>query len=167
MKRRKFLILGSVFGLSSSLISKDNNIVFSESLKRIEKTIASVQQHLFPEGSQIPSAQSMNATQFLLETITHPTYDKDIRTFVIEGAEELERREKGKFTFLSEVEKEQALRAYEETSYGSSWLGRIMTLTMEGMFSDPVYGANVKEEGWKSLHAYGGLPRPTTRYIKL
>jgi len=167
MKRRKFLIIGSVLGLSSSLVSKNNNIVFSKSLKNVEKTIQSVQQHLFPDGSQIPSARSMNVTQFLLETITHPSYDKDIRVFVIEGAEELESREKGKFTALSEKEKEQALRSYEETHYGSNWLSRIMTLTMEGMFSDPIYGSNVKEAGWKALGSYGGLPRPTTRYIKL
>ena len=167
MKRRKFLILGSVFGLSSSLLGKNNNVVFSKSLKSVEKTIQSVQQHLFPEGSQIPSARSMNVTQFLLETITHPSYDKDIRVFVIEGAEELESREDGKFTSLSEKEKERALRSYEETHYGSNWLSRIMTLTMEGIFSDPIYGSNIKETGWKALGSYGGLPRPTTRYIKL
>jgi len=167
MKRRKFLILGSVLGLSSSLMGKNNSIVFSKSLKNVEKTIQSVQQHLFPEGSKVPSARSMNATQFLLETITHLSYDKDIRVFVIEGAEELESREKGKFTSLSEKEKEHALRAYEETHYGSNWLSRIMTLTMEGMFSDPIYGSNVKEAGWKALGSYGGLPRPKTRYIEL
>jgi len=168
MKRRKFLILGSVFGLSSSLLGKkNNNVVFSKSLKSVEKTIQSVQQHLFPEGSNIPSARSMNVTQFLLETIMHPSYDKDIRVFVIEGAEELESREEGKFISLSNEEKERALRAYEETHYGSNWLSRIMTLTMEGIFSDPVYGSNVKEAGWKALGSYGGLPRPTTRYIKL
>ncbi len=167
MKRRKFLILGSVFGLSSSLMGKNNSIGFSKSLKSVEKTIQSVQQHLFPEGSQIPSAKSMNVTRFLLETITHPSYDKDIRLFVIEGAEELESREEGKFTAFSEKEIERALRAYEETHYGSNWLSRIITLTMEGMFSDPIYGSNVKESGWKALGSYGGLPRPTTRYIKL
>ena len=168
MKRRKFLILGSVFGLSSSLLGKkNNNVVFGKSLKSVEKTIQSVQQHLFPEGSNIPSARSMNVTQFLLETITHPSYDKDIRLFVIEGAEELESREEGKFTAFSEKEKERALRSYESTHYGSNWLSRIMTHTMEGMFSDPIYGSNVKEAGWKALGSYGGLPRPTTRYIKL
>ena len=103
----------------------------------------------------------------MLETISHPTYDKDIRVFVIEGAQELESREKGKFTTLSEKEKERALRDYEKTHYGSTWLSRLMILTMEGMFSDPIYGSNVKEAGWKALGAYGGVPRPTMRYIKL
>ena len=47
----------------------------------------------------------------------------------------------------------------KETSYGSNWLSRIMTLTMEGLFSDPIYASNINESGWKALHAYGGVPR--------
>ena len=41
-----------------------------------------------------------------------------------------------------------------------------MTITMEGMFSDPVYGSNIKEDGWKALGAYGGFPRPKTKYLE-
>lgn len=167
MKRRKFLIISSVVGLSPYVMGKNNNASLNESLKRVEKTIQSVQEHLFPQGSKIPSAKMMNATRFLLETIMHQTFDKDIRAFVIEGAEELKSREKGNFISLSIEEKERALRSYEKTHYGSNWLSRIMTLTMEGIFSDPIYGSNVKEAGWKALGSYGGLPRPTTRYIKL
>ncbi len=167
MKRRKFLIFSSVLGLSSTLMAKNNPVIFSKSLKNVEKTIYAVQDHLFPSGSKIPSAKAMHVTQFLLETITHSSFDKDIRTFVIEGAEELESREEGKFTSLSQKEKEHALRAYEETHYGNNWLSRIMSLTMEGMFSDPIYSSNVKEAGWKALGSYGGVPRPTTRYIAL
>jgi len=166
MKRRKFLILGSVLGLSNYVEGRED-ISYNKALQDVIETIASVQQHLFTEGCKIPSARSMNATEFLVETIMHKSYDKDIRDFVIEGAKELESREKGKFTSLSEKEKERALRAYEQTNYGSSWLGRIMTLTMEGIFSDPLYGSNVKEAGWRSIGTHGGFPRPKTRYIEL
>jgi len=68
---------------------------------------------------------------------------------------------------MTKVEKEKALRAYEKTNYGSSWLSRIMTLTMEGMFSDPIYGSNTKEAGWKSVGAYGGYPRAKIKYMGL
>ncbi|MEA1879582.1 MAG: gluconate 2-dehydrogenase subunit 3 family protein, partial [Campylobacterota bacterium] len=132
---------------------------------KVEKTIMAVQEHLFPDNSKIPSAKMMHANTFLLETISHKSYDKDIRNFVVEGAKELELREKGHFVQLSKEEKERALREYEETNYGSSWLSRIMTLTMEGMFSDPIYGANKNEEGWESLGSFGGQPRPETRYL--
>jgi len=166
MKRRNFLILGSVLGLSPYIEAKEIS-AFERSFKKVEPTISAVQEHMFPKGSKIPSASSMNVTQFLLETITHKSYDKDIRTFVLEGAEELIKREKGQFISMDSKEKEDALRAYEETRYGSNWLSRMMTITMEGMFSDPIYGSNVKESGWKALGSYGGMPRPASRYIAL
>jgi len=167
MKRRKFLIFSSVFSLSIPSFAKKNATELDKSLRNVEKTIQSVQEHLFPEGSKIPSAKEMNAIEFLKKTIMHVSYDKDIRLFVIEGAKRLEEREKGKFTSYLDDKKEEALRDYEETNYGSYWLSRIMIITMEGIFSDPIYGSNIKEDGWKALGAYGGVPRPTTRYIKL
>ena len=166
MKRRKFLILGSVLGLSSYIQAKEISD-FEKTFKKVAPTLSAVQEHLFPEGSKLPSASSMKVTQFLFETMMHQSFDRDIRAFVIEGAEELEKREKGRFFSMTEKEKEKALRAYEETQYGRNWLSRIMTLTMEGLFCDPIYGSNIQEAGWKALSSYGGYPRPTTRYIAL
>jgi len=166
MQRRNFLILGSLLGLSPTIEAKAPSS-FERAFKEVEETIAAVQAHMFPEGSKIPSAKQMRTIQFLFETVNHESYDKDIRAFVLEGAKELIDREKGRFVSMSEAERERALRAYEETSYGSNWLSRIMTLTMEGLFSAPVYGVNIHEAGWKALHAYGGMPQPKTRYIAL
>ena len=164
MKRRNFLVLGSLLGLSPYIEAKVSS-PFALSFKKVEATIAAVQAHMFPENAKLPSATQMHTIHFLFETVNHKSYDKDIRAFVIDGAEELMNREKGKFIQMTEAEKEKALRAYEETGYGSNWLSRIMTLTMEGLFSDPIYGSNVHEAGWKALGAYGGLPRAAKRYV--
>jgi hypothetical protein len=165
-KRRQFLLWGSLLGLSAYLHGKSMHS-YEKSFREIEPTIAAVQEHMFPKGSQLPSAKAMHVTRFLLETVTHRSFDKDIRAFVLEGAQELEAREKGRFASLTHQQKEKALRAYEETNYGRAWLSRIMTLTMEGMFSDPIYGSNIHEAGWKAVDAYGGSPRPQARYIEL
>ena len=165
-KRRQFLMLSSMLGLSPYIHAKSMT-TYNKAFKKIEPTIAAVQEHMFPNGSKLPSAKAMNVTQFLFETITHKSFDKDIRAFVLEGAEEFVSREKGRFISMTHRDKEKALRDYEETNYGSSWLSRIMTLTMEGMFCDPVYGSNVNEAGWKAINAYGGVPRAKTRYIEL
>jgi len=109
----------------------------------------------------------MHATQFLFETMQHRSFDKDIKAFILEGAKELQKREKGEFVSLSFEEKEKALREYEKTDYGRNWLSRMMTLSMEGLFCDPIYGTNIQEAGWKALSSYGGFPRPKTRYIGL
>lgn len=165
LKRRKLLVWGALMGLTPLLQAKSRVSLDKKINNETAKTIASVQEHLFPANSKIPSAKMMHATTFLLETIRHKSYDKDIRRFVIEGAEELEVREKGLFATLSREEKERALRAYEETNYGSSWLSRIITLTMEGIFSDPIYGSNIHEKGWQAIESSGGRPRPTARYL--
>jgi len=165
-KRRNFLILGSLLGISPYISAKDIS-TYEREFKEVEKTIEAVQKHMFPASSKLPSAEAMNVTQFVFETMMHKSFDKDIKAFVLEGAKELELREKGRFVSMSEREKEYALREYEKTSYGRSWLSRIMTLTMEGMFSDPIYGSNIKEAGWKSVGAYGGYPRAKIKYMGL
>jgi len=166
MKRRNFLLLSTMLGLSPYIDAKEIS-TFEMAFKPVKATIQAVQEHMFPEGSKLPSAKKMQTIHFLFETVNHKSYDRDIRAFVIEGAKELIGREKGKFISMSSTEKEKALRAFEETSYGSNWLSRILTLTMEGLFSAPVYGSNKNETGWKSLKAYGGRPVPKMRYISL
>ncbi len=166
MKRRKFLILGSILGFSSAIKAKEVS-AFEITFQKLEPTLSAVQEHLFPEGSKLPSAKAMHATQFLFETMQHRSFDKDIKAFILEGAKELQKREKGEFVSLSYEEKEKALREYEKTDYGRNWLSRIMTLSMEGLFCDPIYGTNIQEAGWKALSSYGGFPRPKRRYIGL
>ena len=166
MKRRNFLILGSLLGLSPYIQAREVSD-FEKTFNTLKPTFEAVQEHLFPEGSKIPSARSMHLTQFLFETMMHHSFDRDIKAFVLDGAKELEKRENGRFSSMSTKEKEKALRAYEETTYGKNWLSRMMTLSLEGLLSDPIYGSNVKEAGWKAISSYGGFPRPKSRYIDL
>ena len=158
--------MGSVLTLSPYLHAE---IVTAQqkAFRQVSSLIEAVQEHMFPEGGKLPSVHAMHTIKFTEETIFHPTYDRDIRAFVIEGAQELSKQEKGKFLSYTPQKKEQALRRYEQTDYGSNWLSRIMTLTMEALFSDPVYGSNIKAAGWEALHTQGGEPRPKTRYIQL
>lgn len=166
MTRRDFLATSAAAGLSVSLHAQEADAE-TKTLEAALPLIAAVQQHMFPEAGSLPSAKAMDAVTFLKETITHGSYDRDIRRFVIEGAQELDRRTKGKFLTMNHAKKEAALRSYEESRYGSNWLTRIMTLTMEAIFSDPIYGSNIGQKGWKSVGSSGGVPRPKERYIAL
>jgi len=166
VQRRAFLILGSIVGVSPYLHA-ETATAQQKAFRQVSSLIEAVQAHMFPEGGILPSARAMHTIRFTEETIFHPAYDRDIRAFVIEGAQELSEREKEKFLSYTPQQKEEALRRYEQTNYGSNWLSRIMTLTMEALFSDPVYGSNINASGWKALHTKGGEPRPETRYIQL
>ena len=165
LKRREFIVSTVLLGLSTTL-KAENMSKLEKSFLQVKDVIVAVQAHMFPEGNTLPSAKETRVIEFVHETIMHPSYDKDIRAFVIEGAQELIDREKQSFLTLSLAEREKVLRSYEETNYGSAWLSRIMTLTMEGIFSDPIYGANRAELGWKSIGSYGGYPRAKGRYLE-
>ena len=165
LKRRNFMIGTLGLGLSPYLKAKEANH-FEKDFSKVKRLISAVQVHMFPEGSLLPSSITMKSINFLFETVAHPSYDKDIRAFVLEGTEELADRTDSKFVTMTHSAKEKALRDYEATGYGSSWLSRIMTLTMEGMFGDPMYGSNTQEVGWKALHSFAGEPRPKARYLE-
>ena len=64
IKRRKFLIFGTLLGFSPYIKAKEITN-FEKEFKQVEATIAAVQEHMFPEGSKLPSASSMNVTKFL------------------------------------------------------------------------------------------------------
>ena len=171
MKRRNFLKMGSFLTLSSYVEAKrepfEHYNTFVKEFKEVEKLIVAVQEHMFPHDCKIPSAKEMNTGKFLFEAISHSCYDKDTRAFVLAGAKEFKSSMKEDFLLMSEIQKENALRSYEKSSYGQNWLSRIMILTLEGIFSDPIYGSNKNEAGWKAVNSYGGFPRAKSRYIEL
>jgi len=164
IKRRHFLILSSLLGISPYIKAKEFNH-FEKSFKKVESTIAAVQKQMFPSGGQLPSSEEMNVISFLFKTAVHKSFDRSTRELIIKGAEEFISRTNGHFLTMTKEEKETAMRAYENTDYGSSWLYSIMTLTMEGLFSDPIYGSNIKERSWKVLRSFGGRPRPSVKYL--
>ena len=120
---------------------------------------AHVMRHLFPKND----AEALVA--FIETTIFHPSYDRDIRRFVITGMEDFDRAAKGRFVQLDTQAKEKALRDFEATAYGAGWLRRMLILGCEGTFGDPIYGANPRGMHWQRVGTQGGLPRPTVRYI--
>ena len=161
MKRRKFLILGSLLGVPSWGVSR----AISPFNMEITELIGAVQEHLFPEGSQVPSAKSMDAIGYLVKAITHKSYNKEQRNHLVVGAQKLAKQTEKKFMLLSSHEKENVLRRYAMSKEGHDWLQQILFLTMEALFSDPLYGSNIQASGWKALHTQGGSPRPKKRYI--
>jgi len=168
IERRAFLAGVSVTGAALCLPQRsDAADKPDKALEAVVPVIAAVQRHMFPKGGRLPDAEAMRMSRFLRETVSHPTYDRDIRAFVIDGAKELMLREKGKLLSYDHNGMETALRSYETTDYGSNWLSRIMILSLEALLGDPVYSSNVGEAGWRAVQSFGGQPRPKTRYIEL
>lgn len=169
MNRRIFISFSTSTFIGASNLLYSNNIIFDKSqfTKDIYNIIESVQKHFFPQNSQLPFASEFSSIEFLVSTIYHKTFDKDIRDFVISGAKDFISQENGQFINYNREDKEIALRKFENSSRGSKWLSRIMILSMEALLSDPIYGGNFRESGWIALDTKGGYPKPKSRYINL
>lgn len=124
--------------------------------------ISAVQEHLFPPSKKYPSARAFKATRYLKIVAYHDSFDKDDLDFIIRGAQALEKR--GYNPIMTKGEKEQLLRAFAQSQFGENWLSLMINYTLEAMLSDPIYGGNKNEIGWRSYHHHAGNPRPKKRF---
>lgn len=164
--RRKFILWSSMMGTAFAMDSTPQSGQLMQRLNKVIDTIVSVQWHMFPLSSTDIDVWKYRYRLFIEKTLFETHFDADIRAFIIEGAEKLIAMQDKSFHLLSRLQKEDVLRKYEKSRYGSAWLSRILTLTMEAAFSDSVYGCNYTEEMWKFIESYGGYPRPKSEYLQ-
>ncbi len=163
MQRRDFLATLPLSGMALYATTSPHPHPDKKAFLKHKPLLAAVQAHMIPQTPHFPSAKAMQSIDFMEESIFHPSYDYEIRAFIIEGAALLYQREPHFLSYTFQ-EKERALRAFEEDG-GEAWLSRILILTLEALLSDPIYGSNKKGYCWYALNTQGGEPRPKVRYI--
>jgi hypothetical protein len=127
--------------------------------------IEAVIYHMFTHTRYQKAIFGSNIIGFISTTINHPSYDKDIKAFILHHAFELDKVNNHTFLDASYFGKEMMLRGYERYPMGQNWLYQIQLLAFEAIFSAPVYGVNVEKKFWKLLGIEGGKPSPQKRYI--
>lgn len=147
IKRRDFLSL-PILATTLACAKKDD----------VWLVIESVQEHLFPKTKKYPSAKEFEATRYLKMVAYHDSFDKDDLDFILRGAQQLQKN--GYKTILNVREKEKVLQTFKESRFGENWLSLMINYTLEALFSDPLYGGNKNESGWKSFQHNAGKPRP-------
>lgn len=183
MDRRQFLM--GVSGVSIALIPAYALLSGFSPLKKINlenisplssQQAASLKvllEHLLPSELETPGAREINATGYLRGILENTKLNKTSRTFLLEGIQNLERiaysQTQKHFFELVHDEREKVSRALEATKAGNRWLKEILEFLMEALLSDPVYGGNTGEVGWKWLQHTPGFPRPlqNKRYFLL
>jgi gluconate 2-dehydrogenase gamma chain len=128
------------------------------------KTLAEVQEHLFPPGADVPGAGDIQATIYLRNTIENPAADGSDRDFIFDGVGWLndlarERHDRS-FGVLDEPVREALLRQIEQSAAGRNWLSMLVTYLLEALLADPVYGGNPDGIGWRWLDHTPGYPTP-------
>ncbi len=128
------------------------------------KTIAEVQQHLFPATRDAPGASDFRALVYLHNTLENPAADAADREFVVDGVGWLndltQERFQQPFSLLDTEQRELVLRQIEQSRAGRNWLSLLLTYLMEALLTAPVYGGNPDGIGWKWLEHQPGYPLP-------
>ncbi len=128
------------------------------------KTLAAVQQHLFPATDEVPGADDINAITYLHGAIENPDADGEDKTFVFNGVDWLneltQEKHRQPFVALDEARREDMLRDIEQSRVGRNWLSLLLSYLLEALLADPVYGGNPDGIGWKWLEHQPGFPTP-------
>ncbi len=126
---------------------------------------------ILPSDDLGPGAIELGALEFVEWTLSDPFYDQEVQRFIVDGLDELDRRSQTSrsFPFLSLAPAAQRELIEELANEGDRWLSRMVSLVLESVLSDPIYGGNRDGRGWKWLGHYVGRPRPDeqTRYEAL
>jgi len=158
--RRVFIIASLATGTALFLLPQDNKTnIKIEPFKVIEK----VQAILFPQNGNAPSAGEFGATNYLLTVSSHSSFFKDDLLFLQRGAKELMEQE-DKFLTMSFANQSEVIDDFYETKIGKNWLSMVLYYTIEALLSDPIYGGNKNELGWKWLNHHTGKPQPKTKF---
>ncbi len=157
MKRRVFLILGTSVSVSSAFFG-----FFGTKKEDKWLTLQDVQNHIFPQHGSFPSAGQIESVRYLKMVSKDDSFDQTDLDFIFDGVREVQRR--GWLSKISDDEKERLLLAFSKTTFGENWLSIVLNYTFEALLSDPLYGGNVHQQGWKSLNHNPGQPRPKSRF---
>lgn len=124
-----------------------------------------IQEILFPNDGNGPSAKEINAHQYLQWIVLDSRMDPDEVNYIFNGIkwtnETANEKFNSDFLDLSNKEKNKLVEIISKTNWGENWLSVILTFIFEALLCDPQYGGNPDSVGWKWLNHYPGNPRPT------
>ena len=155
-------LAGLPYALRKDLTREVSFVLFS---RQQRQALRAVQEHLFPSEADSPGAVDINASAYLETAITAPGIDPDTRNTIVNGIGRLQDASRERFDVpfnsLNHEQREQLLRYLaDKTRWGRAWLSLLMYYLFEALLSDPVYGGNPGEIGWKWLRHQPGFPRP-------
>ena len=157
MKRRTFIASSILAGTALALLPQGAKTDIKIDLF---KTLEAVQQILFPEGLDAPSAKAYGATAYLANVSTHSSFlDSDL-SFLKRGTQEF-MNEHNDFLTLNPKEQDKALRDFvDNTDIGENWVSFVLYFNIEALLASPIYGGNKHESGWRWLQHNAGVPQP-------
>jgi hypothetical protein len=178
MKRREFIKYSALLiGVSSFAYQPSSYALYPKGTLHVRilqepyQTISLVLSDLFPPHIAMPSPHSYNVIGFLEAVLQDKRVTQKSKATLKDGVTWLNQSAQNsyakKYIELPYIQREKLLKQISQKEWGDSWLWTLMNFSFEAMFSDPVYGANTNQIGWKWLGYESGFPRPprVNRYV--
>lgn len=128
------------------------------------KTIAQVQETLFPAGEDIPGAGDIGAVLYLHKAIENPHADGEDKDYIFRGIGWLDELTQQRYTKnylqLTAPQKQKIIEETVQTTAGRKWVSLMLTYILEALLAEPVYGGNPDGIGWAWLEHQPGYPTP-------
>lgn len=181
LNRRKFLkgllVAGAASQLAfiqscdrSKVLLEGNDLLSAEQATTLDRILTII----FPDDGNGPSAKDLKAFEYVM-WVLHDQFrrEPEDNEYIIEGLDwanetAVEIYEE-KFTELEDERQEKLVGLFTELDWGENWMSVMVTLVLEALLMDPIYGCNPDGIGWTWLNHITGQPQPTegTRYENL
>ena len=160
MKRRNFI----KFTVISTILFSTNICVAKSITPKDLVVLDEVLEIIFPKTKNMPSAREFKAVEYLTKNISHKTFEDEDKTLIINGTKDFI-KSFPEFLNLDYEEKNKLIfEIIKNSQYAKSWISKLTYYGIKAMFSDPIYGGNFNQIGWKSTNHPIGIPRPTRIY---
>jgi len=164
MDRRHFILATIGAGTALALLPQNSKTDIKIAPFKI---IEAVQETLFPKNLKAPSASEFGATNYLLLVSSHSSFVKSDIIFLHHGSKLLIEYEKD-FLTATPKRRDQRLREFVNSSAkAENWVAILLFYTLEALLSDPLYGGNKNELGWRWLNHNAGQPRPKKQFAEV
>lgn len=136
-------------------------------------TLNAVLNHLLPPSEVGPSANEIQAINYVYLLVTEQPIDDDEKQFIQNGVGWLNgytnKQLQAPFIALDFGAKEAALRTIAKSRAGENWLSTLLSYIFEAMLAPSSYGGNPDGIGWQWLEHQAGFPMPEKgkRYFEL
>jgi len=122
---------------------------------------------LFPKTSISPSASEFKAVIYYLWNLKDSNIKAKKRHYLASNLSRIDNyckeNYKNSFIKLGKKEKESAIKEISLKNWGENYLSSLMTLIIESMYANQIYGCNPDNIGRNWLSFKGGYPQPTIK----
>ncbi|ANE33381.1 putative gluconate 2-dehydrogenase subunit [Campylobacter hyointestinalis subsp. hyointestinalis LMG 9260] len=112
----------------------------------------------------------IDALSYLKLILSHSKISKKDKDFLINGCLWLDNVSQKiyeiSFINLDENRQNKIINlVIKNESWAEGWIYDMLVFCSEAVFGDPIYGANIDENGWKWISHETGLPQPKTPFL--